>query len=116
MASIENIPGIGPATRAGLAEIGVTSTSELAASDVANLTRVRGISAARAEAFIAMANEMASGEDSAAATEPKKSKPKKKADKKKKTDKVKASAKEAKVTKTKKAEKSKTKKAKKSKK
>ena len=107
MASIENIPGIGPATRAGLAAIGITSTRALATSDVASLTRVRGISAARAEAFIAIANEMSLDEDTTSATKPKKTKSRKKADKKKKADKVKASAKKAKVSKTKKAEKTK---------
>ncbi|SEM27187.1 Helix-hairpin-helix domain-containing protein [Roseovarius azorensis] len=133
MAPIDNIRGIGPATLAGLAEIGVTSTKALAASDVARLTRVRGISAARAETYIAAAKQMSAGTAAPSAdpapddggrpvVKPKKSKADKKSGKKKKTTKAKAadkarvSVKKTKETKKKKADKAKAKNGKKAKK
>ncbi len=55
MSDINDIPGVGPAIALGLADIGITTTQELSSADVATLTKVRGISEARAERFIAVA-------------------------------------------------------------
>lgn len=122
MASTDRIPGIGPALCAALADIGITDTGTLAASDVARLTQLRGISAGRAEAFIAAARALseelaeASGPESGAAAKPGKA-AKKKA-RKAKADKAatKADASAKKDRKTKKSGKKKSKKDRKSKK
>ncbi|MFU8776262.1 MAG: helix-hairpin-helix domain-containing protein [Roseovarius sp.] len=58
MSDINDIPGVGPAIALGLANIGITTTQQLSQADVATLTQVRGISEARAERFITLA-EMA---------------------------------------------------------
>lgn len=70
MASTERIPGIGPALCAALADIGMTSTQDLAAADVARLTQLRGISAGRAEAFIAAAKSLSQEEAEVSAADP----------------------------------------------
>lgn len=122
MASTDRIPGIGPALCAALADIGITDTGTLAASDVARLTQLRGISAGRAEAFIAAARALseelaeAAGPESGAAAKPGKA-AKKKA-RKAKADKAatKADASAKKDRKTKKSGKKKSKKDRKSKK
>lgn len=70
MASPDRIPGIGPALRAALADIGITSTLDLATADAARLTQLRGISAERAEAFIAAAKAFAQEDTGASAADP----------------------------------------------
>lgn len=55
MSDLKEIPGVGPAIALGLADIGITTTQGLSKADVATLTKVRGISEARAERFIAVA-------------------------------------------------------------
>lgn len=55
MSDLNDIPGVGPAIALGLADIGITTTQDLSNADVATLTKVRGISEARAERFIAVA-------------------------------------------------------------
>lgn len=117
MASPDQIPGIGPALRAALADIGITSTQDLATADAARLTQLRGISPGRAETFIAAAKSIAQGDAGASATDPGAAKKNGKAEKKKaqkaKGDKaaVKAepSVKKAKDKKKKKSEKTKAK-------
>ena len=83
MATLDKILGIGPAIRAGLAEIGVTNTQTLAATDVARLTQVGGISPARAEAFITAARELSADDADAPSERPKTAVPDKKIGKKK---------------------------------
>ncbi|MBS4012022.1 MAG: helix-hairpin-helix domain-containing protein [Roseovarius sp.] len=56
MSELNDIPGVGPAIALGLANIGITTTEHLSKADVATLIQVRGISEARAERFIAVAN------------------------------------------------------------
>jgi Holliday junction resolvasome RuvABC DNA-binding subunit len=63
MSTLENIPGIGPALRRGLDTLGIADAAALAKADVATITQVRGISAARAETFIAAAKRLAAAAD-----------------------------------------------------
>lgn len=111
MSTINDIPGIGPAIALGLADIGITSPEELSRADVATLTKVRGISEARAGHFIAIAKtQLAPSEMSktrpATTKEAKKAKaPKDKPKSKKDAEKNDKKAKKAKKNK-KKAEKS----------
>lgn len=105
MASIDRIPGIGPALRAALADIGVSDTTALAMADAARLTTLRGISAGRAEAFIAAARAILKEDAVASAATPKPGKPKGKAEKKK-ADKAKSDKTAAKKTGDKKKKKS----------
>ena len=61
MSKLEDIAGIGPALRHGLESLGITDPAGLAAAEVTVLTQVRGISPARAAAFIAAARALAAG-------------------------------------------------------
>lgn len=96
MASTDQIPGIGPALRTALAEIGVKSTEDLATADAERLTQLRGISPGRAAAFIAAARALSQEDAEASAAKPKSvkkgGKAAKKKDRKKKGDKAAAKA------------------------
>ena len=59
MSSLDEIPGIGPATSGALAALGIENAETLAAADPATLIQVRGISAARAARLIEAAQALA---------------------------------------------------------
>lgn len=63
MSILTDIPGIGPATIAAFAEMGIDSPETLARADPARLTQVRGITSARAQAFIEAARALGSGKE-----------------------------------------------------
>lgn len=65
MSSLNDIPGIGPATATELGKIGITTAEALSVADVAMLTTVRGISEARAKRYIATAKTLLIVPDSA---------------------------------------------------
>lgn len=58
MPTLKDISGIGPATIGALAELGVNGPETLASADPARLTQARGITPARAEAFISAARAL----------------------------------------------------------
>jgi Holliday junction resolvasome RuvABC DNA-binding subunit len=110
MSDLHDIPGVGPAIALGLADIGITTTQDLSKADVATLTKVRGISEARAERFIAVAKMVIASPDAPKAVpvsseKPEDSKPSKDKSKSKK-DGGKKSKKDKKTKKEKKADKS----------
>lgn len=77
MTTFDSIRGIGPAIRRGLEELGIADAAVLAGADVATLVKVRGISPARAESFIAQARALVTDANSVPDAAPRAKKDKK---------------------------------------